>query len=71
MARVTLREVTSAKRVASMIPITTVASIGEQHVLILIVADPLAAALGLHEILGRAAKAALWNAPRERLIATS
>ncbi len=54
-----LRVMVCAKGVAIVIAITTVARVGEYHVLVLIVADPVAATVCLGQFSGFAAKPAL------------
>jgi hypothetical protein len=57
-ARMLLIKVQSAQRVASMIPMATVAVRGEQHVLVLVIADPLITAFCFREMSRRAAQTA-------------
>jgi hypothetical protein len=57
-ARMLLLEVIAAECVPVMIPMATVAGIREQHVAILVIADPLTAALGLGQLARLAAETA-------------
>ncbi len=48
----------AAERVPVMVPVATVSGIGKRHVLVLIIADPIAAARRLRQIFRLAAQAA-------------
>jgi hypothetical protein len=51
-------KVVAAKRVSAVIPATTVASIREELIFVFVVADPIAAAFRLGQVLGLAAQTA-------------
>ena len=65
---VPLIEMIAAKREPSMISTTTILSVGEHHVLMLVIADPITAAFGLGQVLRFAAEAAASNRLRARLL---
>ena len=53
--------VEAAKRVAAVVAMATVSRVGEEHILVLIIANPLATALGPHEPATFAAQPAAWG----------
>jgi len=57
VTRVSFRMVVPAQCESSVIPVATAASVGEQDVIVLIVADPVATALGLGQFAFLATKA--------------
>jgi len=61
MTRVTFVMMVAAERIPVMVPVATVAGIGKDHVFMLIITDPAAAARRLRQILRLAAQAALWT----------
>jgi hypothetical protein len=70
MAGVFFVEMVAAQRVAPVIAVATVVRVREQHIAILIVADPLAAAFGTSEVLGCAAQTTSPYAWAKRLFPT-
>ena len=56
LSRVSLRMMEPAQRVAVVVPVTAVLGIGEQDVLVVVVADPVSTTIGFGEFLGFAAK---------------
>lgn len=58
MTRVTFVMMVAAERIPVMVPVATVAGIGKDHVFMLIITDPAAAARRLRQILRLAAQAA-------------
>lgn len=57
-ALVTLSEMIAAERVAPMVAVAAISGVGEELVFVLVVADPLAAALGASELAGLATESA-------------
>jgi hypothetical protein len=60
MAGVAFRVMVSAKSISTVISVTAISGIGEKHVLMLIVTDPIPATLRLDEMSRFAAQATSW-----------
>ena len=60
MAGVAFRGMVSAKSISTVISVTAISGIGEKHVLMLIVTDPIPATLRLDEMSRFAAQATSW-----------
>jgi hypothetical protein len=57
----TFAVVEGTKRVAAVISMATVSRVGEKHIVVLVVANPLATTLGLDESSAFAAQPAAWG----------
>lgn len=69
IARMCFVEVVAAEREAAVIPTTTVPGVGEHHVFVLAIANPIPAALRLGQVFRLSTQAAMWNVFRARLLA--